>query len=355
MPERSVRSARLRDARGDEAVDGAGVAANPKGDAMKAAVYYETGAPSVLRYEEVADPEPAPGAVLVRNEVVSIEGGDVLHRAGGELGRVPHIVGYQAAGTVVEVGEGITGFSPGDRVATVAMDGSHAELRVVPEGFVWRIPDGMSTEAAAPVPVTFGTAHDALFEFGRLQKGETVLVQAGAGGVGVAAIQLAKRAGARVLTTASSAAKLERLTELGADAGINYAQDDTAAEVRRLTDGRGVDVVVENVGGSVFTDSIRCLAYRGRCVSVGDAGRGSATVADIGMLRPQNLTVVGYFMGMEMLVSPRCHAVVADALEAIAAGELRTVIDRRFPLAEAADAHAYIESRAAVGRVVLTV
>lgn len=320
---------------------------------MKAAVYYETGAPSVLRYEDVPDPEVGAGTLLVRNEVISIEGGDTLHRAGGDLGRLPHIVGYQAAGTVEAVGDGVTGFSPGDRVATVAMDGSHAELRVVPEGFAWRIPEGVSTEDAAPVPVTFGTAHDALFEFGRLEPGETVLVQAGSGGVGVAAIQLAKRAGARVLTTASTPAKLERLAGLGADEGINYANDDTVAEVRRLTNGKGVDLVVENVGGSVFTESVRCLAYRGRCVSVGDVGRGSPTVADLGMLRPQDLTVVGYFMGMEMLMSPRCHTVVAGVFDAIAAGELRTVIDRRFPLAEAADAHAYIESRAAVGRVVL--
>src|SRR5690606_22917276 len=166
--------------------------------------------------------------------------------------RVPPVVGYQSAGTVEAVGDGVTSMTVGDRVVTVGVDGSHAELRVVPEGFTWRIPDALSTDDAATVPVPFGTAHDALFEFGRLTDGETVLVQAGAGGVGVAAIQLAKRAGARVLTTASSPAKLARLAELGADAGIDYSEQDTVTEVLRLTDGRGVDLVVDNVGGSAI-------------------------------------------------------------------------------------------------------
>ncbi len=320
---------------------------------MKAAVYSETGPPSVLRYEDVPDPSVGPGTVLVRNQAISIEGGDVLHRSGGELGRVPHVVGYQSAGTVEAVGDGVTSVTVGDRVVTVGVDGSHAELRVVPEGFTWLIPDALSTDDAAAVPVPFGTAHDALFEFGRLTDGETVLVQAGAGGVGVAAIQLAKRAGAQVLTTASSPVKLARLAELGTDAGIDYSEQDTVTEVLRLTDGRGVDLVVDNVGGSAMTDNVRCLAYRGRCVSVGEVGREGATTVDVGMLRPKNLTVVGYFMGMEMLMSPRCHNVVARVLDDLAVGELHAVIDRAFPLSEAADAHAYIESRAAVGRVLL--
>lgn len=320
---------------------------------MKAAVYSETGPPSVLRYQDVPDPQVGPGTVLVRNEVISIEGGDVLHRSGGELGQVPHIVGYQSAGTVEAVGDGVGNFSVGDRVVTVGLDGSHAELRVVPEGFAWRIPDRLSTDDASTVPIPFGTAHDALFEFGRLEAGDTVLVQAGAGGVGVAAIQLAKAAGARVITTASSTAKLDALARLGADDTINYREEDLVATVRRLTGGNGVDVVVETVGGHVLADSIRCLAYRGRCVSVGEAGREQATVLDVGLLRPQNLTLVGYFMGMEMLMSPRCHKLVADLLERVASGELTAVIDRSFPLSEAADAHAYIESRAAVGRVLL--
>jgi NADPH2:quinone reductase len=173
---------------------------------MKAAVYYETGAPEVLLYEDVADPVMAPHEMLVAVEAVSIEGGDTLNRTGGEMARVPHIVGYQCAGTVLAVGDQVRSFSEGDRVVTVGLDGSHAELRSVAEPFAWKIPDGLSTEEAACVPVPFGTADDCLFEFGRLTAGETALIHAGASGVGIAAIQLAKRAGARVLATASTRA-----------------------------------------------------------------------------------------------------------------------------------------------------
>lgn len=320
---------------------------------MKAAVYETTGTPDVLHLADVPDPVPGRRTLLVRNEYISIEGGDVLHRAGGELARVPHIVGYQSAGTVVEVGDDVTEFAVGDRVVTLGMDGSHAERRVVPEGFAWHIPDGVTTREASVVPVPFGTAHDALFEFGHLAAGEHVLITAGAGGVGVAAIQLAKRAGATVITTASTAAKRDRLAELGADVVLDSTDDGLVDAVRRASGGRGVDVIVENVGGDVFSRVLHALANRGRCVSVGEVGRGAATTVDVGQLRPLNLTVTGYFMGMEMLTARRCHAVVASVLDAFAAGELHAVIDREFPLAEAADAHAVIESRGVVGRVLL--
>jgi NADPH2:quinone reductase len=320
---------------------------------MKAAVYRETGGPEVLRYEEVPDPVPGPGDILVDVEAVSIEGGDTLNRRGGELGRIPHVVGYQAAGRVAEVGAAVAGFAPGDRVVTVGIDGSHAERRVVPAAFAWQIPDELDTDRAACVPVPFGTADDCLFEFGRLQRGETVLVHAGAGGVGIAAIQMARRAGARVLATASSDDRLERLRPLGLDEGINYVTHDFVAEVRRLTEGRGVDVVVDSVGGATLEGSLRALAYRGRCVTVGDAGRAPADRVDISMLRPNNQTLSGYFLGAELLVAPRAHAMIARHLDDVAGGALEVVIDRVFPLAEAAEAHAYVESRQAFGRVLL--
>jgi NADPH2:quinone reductase len=320
---------------------------------MKAAVYYETGGPEVFRYEDVPDPAMAAHELLVQVEAVSIEGGDTLGRLAGDLAQVPHIVGYQCAGTVVAVGDLITAFKVGDRVVTVGLDGSHAELRSVGEPFCWAIPDGLSTEEAACVPVPFGTADDCLFEFGRLRSGETALIHAGASGVGIAAIQLAKRAGARVLATASRDDKLERLQEYGLDDGINYVSTDFVDEVRRLTDGRGVDVVVDSVGGSTLQGSIRCLAYRGRCVTVGDAGRQGTEQMDISTLRANNQSLTGYFLGAELFLSPRPHALIARLLADIAAGELRVVIDRRFPLADAADAHAYIESRQSFGRVLL--
>lgn len=320
---------------------------------MKAAVYYETGGPEVFRYEEIPDPVAPDDGVLVKVEAISVEGGDTLHRSGGEMGAVPTVVGYQCAGTVVSVGARVSGLAPGDRVITVGLDGSHAELRAAPEAFCWKIPDGLSTEEAACVPVAFGTAHDCLFEFGRLAPGETVLVQAGASGVGIAAIQLAKRAGARVLATASSDTKLERLRELGLDDGINYSVRKVAEEVFMLTEGRGVDVVVESVGGPGLAQSLECLAYKGRCVSLGDAGRGGPALVDVSTLRPKNLTLCGYFMGAELLLGPNTYGAIASILNDVAARSLRVVIDRTYPLEQAEEAHRFIESRQAFGRVLL--
>jgi NADPH2:quinone reductase len=320
---------------------------------MKAAVYYETGGPDVFRYEDVADPAVGGNEILVKVEAISIEGGDTLNRLGGDMNRVPHVVGYQCAGTVIDVGAQVSGFAVGDRAVTVGIDGSHAELRAAPESFAWKIPDGLSTDEAASVPVPWGTADDCLFEFGHLAAGETALIHAGAGGVGIAAIQLAKRAGARVLATASSDDKLERLKELGLDEGINYARLDFVEEARRLTDGRGVDVIVDSVGGATLQGSLNALAYRGRCVTVGDAGRSPAEQVDISALRGNNQTLSGYFLGAELFSAPRAHALIAGLLEEIAGGELRVIIDRVFPLSDAAGAHAYIESRQSFGRVLL--
>jgi NADPH:quinone reductase len=320
---------------------------------MKAAVYYETGSPEVFRYEDVPDPAVGDDDLLIHTEAISIEGGDTLNRAGGDMAKTPHIVGYQCAGTVAAVGKDVKSFSVGDRVVTVGLDGSHAELRAVPESFAWLIPDALSIEEAACVPVPFGTADDCLFEFGRLQAGETALIHAGASGVGIAAIQLAKRAGARVLATASRDDKLARLVALGLDQGINYATMNFADEVRRLTDGRGADVIVDSVGGSVLQGSLGCLAYRGRCVTVGDAGRQGTERLDISTLRPNNQCLTGYFLGAELLLSPRPHTKIAAHLADVASKELQVVIDRRFPLAEATAAHTYIESREAFGRVLL--
>jgi NADPH2:quinone reductase len=320
---------------------------------VKAAVYYETGQPDVLRYEDVPDPEVGPGEVLVRVEAISIEGGDTLNRLQGDLARVPHIVGYQCAGTVVAIGDGVEQYAPGDRVVTVGLDGSHAELRVVGTAFCWPIPDGVDTESAAAVPVPFGTADDCLFEFGRLQAGETALIHAGASGVGIAAIQMAKRAGATVLATASSDDRLARLGDLGLDHGINYSKDDFVGEVRRLTDGRGADVIVDSIGGSTLQKSLLCLAYRGRCITFGDAGREHPSKLDISTMRANNQTLVGYFLGAELFMGQRAYAMVARLLGDIAAGELKVVIDRRFALADAGEAHAFIESRQAFGRVLL--
>ncbi|MDQ6698284.1 MAG: zinc-binding alcohol dehydrogenase family protein [Actinomycetota bacterium] len=318
---------------------------------MRAAVYYETGTPDVLRYEDVADPTPGPREVLVEVEAISIEGGDTLNRLGGEMATTPHIVGYQCGGTIREVGAEVADRRTGDRVVCTMVHGSHAELVAVPASFTWLVPDGLEMTPAACVPIAFGTADDCLFEFGGLKSGETVLVQAGAGGVGLAAIQLAKRAGATVLATASSEAKLERLATFGLDHGLNYREGDFAEMARRLTDGRGVDLVVDSVG-STLPGSIRCLAYRGRISLVGNAGR-DATRVDASALMQGNQSIHGVFLGAELLLGDRAHANITRLLDDVARGELQVVVDRTFPLAEAAAAHAYLEDRKAFGRVVL--
>jgi NADPH2:quinone reductase len=318
---------------------------------MKAAVYYETGDPSVLKYEDVPDPVCHPKGVVIRVEAVSIEGGDTLNRGRGMLATTPHIVGYQAAGEIVEVGSEVTNLKVGQKVATSDAYGSHAELRAVRARSAWVIPDGFSPKLASVIPVAFGTADDSLFEFGHLKKGETVLVQAGASGVGTAAIQLAKRAGARVFATASSDERLEKLKPLGMDEGINYRTHNVVQEVMRLTDKKGVDLVVDSVGGSTLQGSILSLGYRGRCTMVGAAGREPMTI-DVSSLMGGNRTLQGVFLGAE-IATDRAHDNIQRLINEAARGELKVVIDREFPLSEAAAAHAYIESRQAVGRVLL--
>jgi NADPH2:quinone reductase len=251
------------------------------------------------------------------------------------------------------VGPDVEGFAVGDRVVGLAFHGSHAQLRVAHPLTTWKIPDGLATEVAACVPVAYGTAHDALFEFGRLVAGETALIHAGAGGVGLAAIQMAKHAGARVIATASSDERLDRLRDFGLDDGINYRESDFVAEVRRLTNNRGVNVILDSVGGENLQKSLTALAYRGRCVTFGNAGRDEVAKLDTSMLGGSNQSLIGYFLGPELFVGPRAHAMIAGLLDDVAAGELRVEIDRRFALADAEEAHAFIESRQAFGRVVL--
>jgi NADPH2:quinone reductase len=318
---------------------------------MKAAVYYETGAPDVLRYEDVPDPVSGPGMVLIAVEAISIEGGDTLNRLQGDMPAVPHVVGYQCAGTIREVGEGVTDRAVGQRVVATMLWGSHAELVAVPSVITWPVPDGGDVVKCACVPVAFGTADDCLFEFGHLQSGETVLIQAGAGGVGIAAIQLAKRAGATVLATASSDARLEPLHALGMDHGVDYSKSGWVDRVRELTGGVGCNLVVDSVGGKVLQGSVQCLAYRGRCITVGGAGREEQPL-DVRALGAGNQSITGVFLGAEIL-NPRAHDMIQRHIDDVAAGRLQVVVDRTFPLADAAAAHAFIESRQAVGRVVL--
>jgi NADPH2:quinone reductase len=321
---------------------------------MKAAVIHENGGPDVLRYQDVPDPECPDGCVVVDAEAISIEGGDLLARARGDLPAAPHIVGYLSAGVVSEVAAGVDGTAVGDRVVALNFAGSHAARRIAPAIMTWPIPDGLDAARAASVPVAFGTAYECLFTAGNLADGQTVLIHAGAGGVGMAAIQLAKHAGATVISTASSDEKLERLKSFGLDHGINYATENFVQRTNELTDSRGVDVVLDSIGGQNLVDSVGVLAYRGTLVSVGVAARaGSAIEAQ--SLWTQNNALRGVYLGGALVAEyPRIHAMVGDMLERVANGELRVEIDRSFPLEQAAEAHAYVESRKAFGRVVMT-
>lgn len=318
---------------------------------MKAAVYYENGPPSVLKYEDVPDPVCAPDGVIVRNEAISIEGGDTLNRAGGALASRPHVVGYQAAGRVVEIGANVKSLKLGQRVTTVMFWGSHAELRAVPEALCWPVPDALDIKKAAAIPVPFGTADDCLNEFGRMKAGDTVLIHAAAGAVGLAAVQLAKRTRATVIATASSDARLQQIKHLGIDHPVNYATHDVVSEVMRITNNRGVDVVVDPVGGANLQKSIDSLGYRGRISLVGQAGRSDRRI-DPSRLMEGNRSLTGVFLGAEIL-TPRVRAMIQRHIDDAAAGGLTVVLDKEFPLREAAAAHDFIESRKAVGRVIL--
>lgn len=320
---------------------------------MKAAVYYETGAPDVFLYEDVPDPVCQPGGVVIDVKAISIEGGDVLNRAEGEMPSRPHIVGYQCGGVIREAGANVTDRTVDQPVVAVMPFGSHASRVAIAAIQTWPVPDGMELKAAACVPIPFGTAHDCLFEFGRLKAGETVLIQAGAGGVGLAAIQLAKGAGATVLATASSDEKLERLKEFGLDHGINYKTEDFVARARELSGGRGVDLVVDSVG-TTLPGSVAATGYRGRVIQVGNAGRPEDRRLDVSTLSEMSRTLTSVFFGGALMFEPqRTRPMVEELLRKVAEGSPRVVIDRTYPLSEAAAAHAYIESRQAFGRVVL--
>jgi NADPH2:quinone reductase len=212
-----------------------------------------------LRYGDVPEPQPTAGEVLIRVEVVSLEGGDMWHRRSTPPSGQFHVGGYQATGVVEAVGDGVTSVRTGQRVVGHVSSGSHAELFVVPAPNVFAVPEGLDLEAAAAIPVTFGTASDALFEFGALQAGDTVLIQGAAGGVGIACVQLAQRAGARVIGTARGDDRLERLAALGMNEGIDYARDRIDERVQEITAGAGVDLVVDMAGGQSLPQLLTAL------------------------------------------------------------------------------------------------
>lgn len=315
---------------------------------MLAALYESPGPPDVLRLVQRPIPVCPPDGVLIRVEAISLEGGDLINRAVAEP-PFHGIVGYAASGTIVEVGADVGDRAVGQRVATWDLNGSHAEFRAVPAGRTWIIPEGLDFDRAACIPIGFGTADHCLFDRGGLQSAETVLIQAGAGGVGLAAIQLAKAAGATVIATVSGPERARRLETLGLDHAIDHRTADVAAEVRRLTGGRGVDLVVDPVG-STLRISTEALRPEGRIVVVGNAGGGRMEV-DLWTTLQTNQSIFGVFMGSQLDKSA-VRARVARLMERAASGALDVIIDRRFPLTEAANAHRHAET-SILGRVVI--
>lgn len=320
---------------------------------MKAAVIHAQGGPDVLSYEEMPDPVAGPDDVIIDVEAISLEGGDILNRSILPIASFPHIIGYAAAGRISSIGAKVSTLKIGDRVAGFSFVGSHAEKFVVPAATAFVIPDTLDTGIAATMPVAFGTADEALFEAGQLQAGQTVFIQGGAGGVGIAAIQLARAAGARVIATAPSSVATDRLEALGCDNVIHYDRTEYAAEVLALTDGKGADLVVDLVGGNAeaVTKLISTVAYRGRLSIVGLAS-GEAPAVTFWDLVVKNMTVRGVLFGLEMGTA-RARAMLARHFASASAGNLTMPIERTFALSEAAAAHRFVETNRPLGRVVL--
>ncbi|WP_159981865.1 MULTISPECIES: zinc-binding alcohol dehydrogenase family protein [unclassified Novosphingobium] len=318
---------------------------------MKAVWYNENGGPEVLHHGDLPDPEVGPKTVLIRVEVISLEGGDLLNRIHTPPARVPHVPGYQAAGTVVAAGAEVTRFRTGDRVVGFNWNGSHAELFAVPESYAYPVPEGMDLDIAAVVPIAFGTAYDALFTYGGLTAGETVLVQGAAGGVGLAAVQLAAQAGATVIGTASGPQRLSRITPLGLTHGIDYKREDIAARCKEITSRRGVDLVLDLAGGKGKDALVEALRGHGRYAVIGAAEGTLPSFRFFEMIR-KAMQVTGISFGRDMH-TPRVHDLMADLFARVHAGTLVMPIEREFALSEAAEAHRFVAEGHPFGRVVM--
>lgn len=319
---------------------------------MKAVFYSENGGPEVMTYGEHPDPEIGEHDVLVRNVAISIEGGDLLNRLLSPPERTPFVPGYQAGGVVEAVGAGVTRFSPGQRVVAFNWSGSHAEYMTAPEDFCFPVPDGLDMMIAASAPIAFGTAHDALVEYGQLRADETVLVQGAAGGVGLAAVQIAREIGATVIGTASSAERLQRIEQFGLDHGLDYRQDNIAERCLAITGGKGVDLALDLAGGKGKEMLVKALRPHGRYGAVG-ASTGDIPSFSFFELIGERLNVYGVSLGREMHTD-RVRKVIATIFAKLADRTYRMPIDRVFSLSNAVEAHRYVAEGHPLGRVMMT-
>ena len=324
---------------------------------MKALLCTEFGPPDLLQYRDLPSPTAGPGQVVVYVKAASVNFPDVLiiQNKYQFKASLPFSPGCELAGIVKEVGANVAGVSVGDRVMAFIVHGAFAEEVVLDAGRIFPVPDGMGFEAAAALLVTYGTIDHALRDRGALKAGETVLVLGAAGGIGIAAIEIAKAVGARVIACASSDAKLAVCREHGADATINYASEDLRERIKALTEGRGPDVVYDAVGGAYTEPAFRSIAWRGRLLVVGFAA-GEIPKLPLNLALLKGASVVGVFWGDFGKREPKPFA---ESLRQIATwyeqGKLRPHVSEKFPLARAADALKLMAARKVKGKVVLTV
>jgi NADPH:quinone reductase-like Zn-dependent oxidoreductase len=327
---------------------------------VKAIRIHEDGGPEVLRYEDVPDPEPAPGEILVSMRAAGLNHLDVWVRRGLPSVPKPRILGADGAGIVVALGEGSQGFELGDRVVvnpgiphngriTVIgehTDGTCCELKSIAASQLYRLDDDLSFAEGAAFPLTFETAHRMLVTKAAVREGEWVLIWGIGGGVALAAFEISRALGARTIVTSSSSEKLEKALALGADVAVSHADGDVVQAVKDATGGRGAEVVVETVGEATWERSLAAAAHEGRIVVCG-ATSGHSPPARLYRLWWKQLVIYGSTMGMP--------ADFEGAYELIRSGGARIHVDSTFPLAEAAKAHERLESGAQFGKVVLTI
>jgi putative PIG3 family NAD(P)H quinone oxidoreductase len=323
---------------------------------MKAVEIAQPGGPDVLRVVERPTPQPGDDDVLVRIEAAGVNRPDVLQR----LGKYPpppgasDIPGLEIAGTIAALGRSVSGLNLGDQVCALVAGGGYAEYCAAPAVQCLRIPEGLTTTAAAAIPETFFTVWTNLFQRGALRAGERVLVHGGTSGIGTTAIQLAHAFGATVFATAGSRDKCEACRRLGAALAINYKEEDFVEAVRRETENTGVDVVLDIVGGDYVARNIDCLAMNGRLVQIGTQGGPRASI-NLTPILQRRLTVTGSTLRAR---TAREKGELAREVERhvwplLASGRVAPVIDRTYPLAQAADAHRRLESSEHIGKIVL--
>jgi NADPH2:quinone reductase len=320
---------------------------------MIAIQIHETGGPEVLQLVDLTIPQPGPGQVLIRVEAAGVNFIDVYFRKGAYKATLPFVPGLEAGGTVEEVGPGVAGFAAGDAVASAGVLGSYAEYALVPAAQLVKTPPGITHEQAAAAMLQGMTAHYLSHSTYPLKAGETALVHAGAGGVGLLLTQMAVRIGARVITTVSTEEKAALSREAGASEVIIYTEQDFEAEVKRLTGGKGVDVVYDSVGKTTFDKSLNCLRPRGLMALFG-ASSGPVPPFDLAQLNSKgSLFVTRPTMWHYVASRAELEWRANDVLGWVAKGELKLRMEYLYPLAEAGRAHADLEARKTTGKILL--